>query len=137
MEFVSYPSWAGSAGRLVQVEIGMTGAGPALYCRKAELERLKTMPNPICPIATIPERRRAPRAPYHTPIHYANAGAKGAGIVKDISSEGMFMETRGPLQVGDRIRIDFLFRNSRHPMDLEGQIARKAPDGVGVWFVWS
>ena len=95
------------------------------------------MTEQFCGIVRIPERRRAPRAPYRTPIHYANAAAKGAGMVKDISSEGLFMETHGPLQVGDRIRIDFLFRNTKHPMDIEGQIARKAPGGVGVWFIWS
>jgi hypothetical protein len=95
------------------------------------------MAEQFCSIAKIPERRRAPRTPYLTPVRYAHAAANGAGTAKDISSEGMFMETHGLLEIGDRIRIDFKFRNSKHPMDMEGQIARKAPDGVGVWFVWS
>lgn len=95
------------------------------------------MPNSICPIANIPERRRAPRTPYRTPVHYAMASGSGEGTVKDISSEGLFMVTRGPLEVGERIRIDFQFRNSKHPMDIAGKIARKDLDGVGIWFDWS
>ena len=94
------------------------------------------MPIPIWPIANLPERRRAPRTPYRTLVRYADTAGNGQGMVKDISSEGMFMETPAPLAVGDRIRIDFQFRNSKHPMDMEGRIARKAPNGVGVWFVW-
>lgn len=95
------------------------------------------MTEQFCGIAKIPERRRAPRTPYRTPVRYANAAAGGAGTVKDISSEGMFLETPAPLEVGDRIRIDFQFRNSKHPMDIEGEIIRKAPEGFGVWFIWS
>jgi hypothetical protein len=88
-------------------------------------------------MAKIPERRRALRTPYRTPVHYVNASAAGAGTVTDISSEGMFMETSTALNVGDRISIIFQFRNSRHPMDLEGQITRRDAMGVGIAFLWS
>jgi hypothetical protein len=75
--------------------------------------------------------------PYRTPVHFANASAAGAGTTKDISSAGMFMETHSLANVGDRISIAFQFRNSRHPMDLEGEIARRTHDGVGIKFLWS
>ena len=94
------------------------------------------MENQICPIANCPERRRAARAPYRTPVHYFNRTLTGKGTVTDISSEGMFMETPSALNVGDQINIDFQFRNSRHPMNIEGQIARSVPAGVGVRFLW-
>ena len=95
------------------------------------------MEDRICPISNIPERRRALRTPYRTPVHYAYAAGSGAGTVKDLSSEGLFMETPGPLDVGERISISFQFRNSRHPMDIDGEIARRDLAGVGVKFLWS
>ena len=94
------------------------------------------MGNQICNIPYNPERRHALRLPYRTPVHYSNAWARGAGTVKDISSEGLFMETLFPPNVGDQILIDFQFRNSRHPMNIEGEIARRSPAGVGVRFLW-
>ena len=60
------------------------------------------MENVICDNANNPERRRAFRMPYHSPVHYTNPSVNGAGTVKDISSSGMFMETPFPLTVGDQ-----------------------------------
>ena len=94
------------------------------------------MGNQICNIPYNPERRHALRLPYRTPVHYSNAWARGAGTVKDISSEGLFMETLFPPNVGDQIRIACRLRNSRHAMDIEGEIARKVQSGVGVKFLW-
>ena len=91
---------------------------------------------PTCGNNQYPERRRSLRTPYLTPVRYSNATLKGSGLVKDISSYGMFMETRLPPNVGDQIRIAFMLRNSRHPMDIEGEIARKVKSGVGVKFLW-
>lgn len=95
------------------------------------------MTDTFCGIAKIPERRRALRTPYRTPVHYANASQTGAGTVTDISSEGMFMETAGEFKVGERIKIVFQFRNSKHPMDIEGEITRTDTLGVGLVFLWS
>ena len=94
------------------------------------------MVSQTCDMTYCPERRRCLRTPYLTPVHYFNASLYGSGLVKDISSYGMFMETRVPPNVGDQIRIAFLLRNSRHAMDIEGEIARQAQSGVGVKFLW-
>lgn len=82
------------------------------------------------------DRRRALRMPYRAPAHYTNASVDGAGTVKDISSDGMFIETGHPLDVGDQISIDFQLRNSKHPMNIDGKIARRTHAGVGVQFLW-
>ncbi|MGD9330962.1 MAG: PilZ domain-containing protein [Desulfobacterales bacterium] len=84
-----------------------------------------------------PERRDAPRMPYCTPAQYTNASVDGAGTVTNISSNGMFLETPHPLKVGDQISIAFQFRNSKHPMNIDGQIARLTETGVGVQFLWT
>lgn len=94
------------------------------------------MGNMICDNANQPERRRAARTPYSGQVRYFNASVNGAGIVKDISSEGMFLETRFPHNVGDQISIAFQLRNSKHPMKIDGQIARCSHTGVGVKFLW-
>jgi hypothetical protein len=94
------------------------------------------MASQTCDNTHYPERRRSLRTPYRTPVRYFNASLNGSGLVKDISSYGMFMETRVPPNIGDQIRIAFLLRNSRHPMDIEGEIARMAQYGVGIKFLW-
>lgn len=94
------------------------------------------MANQNCPIGNVPERRRAARTPYRTPVRFAVASATGAGTVTDISSEGLFMETPSPPGEGQRISIDFQFRNSRHPMAIEGVVARKSDNGAGIKFIW-
>jgi hypothetical protein len=91
---------------------------------------------PTCENNHYPERRRCLRTPYTTPVRYSSASLNGSGLVKDISSYGMFMETRVLPDVGDQIRIAFMLRNSRHPMDIDGEIARKVQSGVGVKFLW-
>ena len=94
------------------------------------------MANQSCPIGNVPERRRAVRTPYRTPVSFAVASATGAGTVKDISSEGMFMEAPAPPGAGQRISIDFRFRNSSHPMTIEGEVARRSDTGAGIKFIW-
>jgi len=89
-----------------------------------------------CENTYYPERRRSLRTPYRTPVRYASASLNGSGLVKDISSYGMFMETPFSPNVGDQIRIAFLLRNSRHAMNIEGEITRKVQSGVGVKFIW-
>ena len=94
------------------------------------------MVNQICDNTYYPERRRSLRTPYRTPVRYSSTALNGSGFVKDISSYGMFMETPVLPDVGDQIRIAFQLRNSRHAMDIEGEIARRAQSGVGVKFLW-
>jgi len=95
------------------------------------------MENVVCDTPNNPERRRAFRMPYHSPVHYTNTSVNGAGTVIDISSGGMFMETPFPLTVGDQLSIAFLLRNSKRPMIIEGIITRSTRTGVGVQFLWS
>lgn len=90
----------------------------------------------ICTKANKPERRRTPRMPYCTAAHYKSAALNGVGTIKDISSDGMFLENPFPLDAGTRIRIAFQFRNSKHPMNITGEIARGTPAGFGVKFLW-
>jgi hypothetical protein len=48
----------------------------------------------------------------------------------------MFFETPTPLIAGDRLHIDFRFRNSQAAMQLCGEITRTTASGAGVRFLW-
>lgn len=82
------------------------------------------------------ERRAARRTPYNTSAEYMNKSIKGNGTVRNISSDGMFLETSQLLEVGEKFCIKLRFRHSKYPMNIVGQVARTASDGVGVKFLW-
>lgn len=92
----------------------------------------KFTPNPLPPN----ERRRCDRVPYATDMHFRSGARAGLGTVVDISSHGMFFTTPTPPNAGDRLQIDFRFRNSRAAMQLCGEITRTTPSGAGVRFLW-
>ncbi len=82
------------------------------------------------------DRRHSDRMPYATAMRYRTGLTAGMGKVIDISSNGMFFETPRPLAAGDRLQIDFQFRNSNAAMEICGEITRTTPSGAAVRFVW-
>ncbi|MDJ0888400.1 MAG: PilZ domain-containing protein [Desulfobacterales bacterium] len=82
------------------------------------------------------DRRNASRMPYPTAMRYRSGTDAGLVKVVDISSHGMYFETPTPLTTGDRLCIDFRFRNSHAAMEICGEIARTTPSGAGVRFLW-
>ncbi len=82
------------------------------------------------------DRRHASRMPYPTEMRYRSSIVDGLGTVVDLSSHGMFFETPTPLTAGDRLCIDFRFRNSHAAMEICGEITRTTPSGAGVRFLW-
>jgi hypothetical protein len=95
------------------------------------------MPDPIHPNAHRPDRRRSPRIPYRTKAQFHNATTDGSGTTRNISGSGLFLVTPVPPDLGARIRIVFQLRNSKHPMNVNGDVVHSAPDGAGVQFIWS
>ncbi len=82
------------------------------------------------------DRRHSYRMPYPMDMRYRSSAAAGLGTIVDLSSNGMFFETLEPLTTGDRLHIDFRFRNSRAAMEICGEITRTTSSGVGVRFLW-
>ncbi len=84
---------------------------------------------------TIPtERRHSERLPYTTSVRYLIEAEMGIGTVKNISSDGMFLETHPPAPVGSLISIDFPLRHSKSRIGIIGEVARASHLGVGVRF---
>ncbi len=90
-----------------------------------------------CENASRPERRNAPRMPYRTAALYHTATEDGPGTIRNISPDGLFLETPFPLGDGEQIRIEFQLRNSRYPINISGEIARRTRAGVGVKLLWN
>ncbi|MBL0712751.1 MAG: PilZ domain-containing protein [Desulfosarcina sp.] len=90
---------------------------------------------PRGPVANT-DRRHSNRMPYPTALAYRTGARAGLGTVIDISAHGMFFETATPLTEGERLHIDFHFRNSQSGMEISGEITRTTPSGAGVRFLW-
>ncbi len=82
------------------------------------------------------DRRRAYRMPYDTALTYRSGVTAGMGRVINISSDGLYFETSQPPTPGERLCIDFRFRNSQSAMQICGEITRTTPLGAGVRFNW-
>ena len=82
------------------------------------------------------DRRQAIRMPYETLLMFANQNAAGMGRVRDISFEGLFLETPRKFAVGEQLDMDFQFRHGHKNMAIMGQITRITPTGVGVKLLW-
>lgn len=94
---------------LRQIEAGPSGNGPAperLHERKS------------CLIA----------------VDYAVNGRAYRNFIQDISSGGMFIETREKLTVGQEMMFAFTVSNAGSPIKCRGEVAWACPDGVGVRF---
>jgi hypothetical protein len=82
------------------------------------------------------DRRSAFRVPYNTVASYENESVMGIGSVENISSDGMLMLTSDALNIGDVININFKYRHGQQKINLQGEVARIARDGVGIKFLW-
>lgn len=82
------------------------------------------------------DRRQATRMPYETLLAYASRNTAGKGKVRDISSEGLFLETPRMFEVGEQLDMDFHFRHGQKNMAIMGEITRITPTGVGVKLLW-
>ena len=95
------------------------------------------MQTALCENTSTTERRGIPRMPYRTTALFKCASVCGVGTIKDLSPDGLFLELPFFLDRDASIRIEFKLRNSGHPMQVSGRIARRTPAGVGVQFLWT
>lgn len=82
------------------------------------------------------ERRRASRMPYGADAAYRNASLEGTGTVRDISSEGLFLEAENVPAAGDPVVIDFQLRHSNHHIQIPAVVAWCTASGMGIRFQW-
>jgi len=82
------------------------------------------------------DRRSTPRLPARLPVRLTHYGMSVVGRTRNISIDGVFIETNIHCEVGSRIalRVD-----SQKPMELVGVVMRvdRTSPGVGLRFEWT
>lgn len=79
-------------------------------------------------------KRKGHRKSYYMEVNFATLGRVYNGFINNISTEGMLIETRRPLPVGQQIILSFKLPESRIYVKMVGEVVRVAPQGIGVRF---
>ena len=80
------------------------------------------------------EKRACIRKSCSIPVNFAAYDRVYASHIKNISANGLFIETQRPLLVGDEIIMTFRLRGLDKILKLRGEIAHATRAGVGVEF---
>jgi len=81
-------------------------------------------------------RRASPRAPLRVGIDYSYEGVAGAGITRDISTGGVFIECRGCFDLGSMVEVSFQLPGSEEPIQAMIWVAwEKKGEGFGAQFL--
>jgi len=67
-------------------------------------------------------------------VDYAVKGRAYKNYIQDISTEGVFVETRGNFSVDDEILLTISYSNEERPFKIAGKVVRISSKGVGVMF---
>lgn len=83
-------------------------------------------------------RRKFIRKPYSFPVNYTTKEGTGTrkDVIKDISGDGVFIETREPLGMGEDVTMEFSLPNSSKLFRCEGRVVRSETNGIAVEFKW-
>ncbi len=82
------------------------------------------------------ERRQSTRMAYFTSAQLMNDGGAWEGAVRNISTDGMFVETAQGFTKGERLKVEFCLRHSRQTVEMAAEIKRVTPEGVGIQILW-
>ena len=80
------------------------------------------------------EQRDDERIPCLIAVSYADQKRVYHDFIQDLSKGGVFIETREPLTVGEKISMTFAMPASQSHFKVTGEIVRSASDGVGIRF---
>ena len=79
-------------------------------------------------------KRIAVRKACNIPVSYATQGRIYSDGIVDISKNGLFIETKRLLTVGDDIVLSFNMHGYDRPFKIMGNIVRSNQQGIGVEF---
>ena len=80
------------------------------------------------------EKRTSIRKSCDIPVNYATDYRVYSNHIKNISQNGLFIDTQRPLIVGDEISMTFRLDDFNKPLKIKGEIAHATRQGVGVEF---
>jgi Tfp pilus assembly protein PilZ len=82
----------------------------------------------------VKEKRENTRRSCDISVNYAANDRVYANQITNISANGLFIETRRPLIMGDEVILAFKLEGFDKSLKLRGKIARANQTGVGVAF---
>ena len=80
------------------------------------------------------KKRKHERKPFLSTLDYSTESGFYRDYVKDISMEGVFIETRTPFSVGEALSMTFLLPEHKKKIKMKGEIVRIDEKGIGVQF---
>lgn len=81
-----------------------------------------------------PDKRQFPRAPFRVNVTVNTADFSGTRPSRDISLDGIFLESEGIIQKGQTVRLSIPFSNHDRHINMHGRIVRVSEDGIGIQF---
>lgn len=83
-------------------------------------------------VAKFPREHQ--RAECLEPVYYSTQDRLYKDIFVNFSAGGLFIETRDPIAVDQKVSLAFTFPNNDLPFKITGSVVRVDSDGVGVKF---
>ncbi len=80
------------------------------------------------------EQRDDERIPCLIAVSYADQKRVYHDFIQDLSKGGVFIETREPLTVGEKISLTFAMPPTQSHFKISGKIVRTTKEGVGIQF---
>lgn len=80
------------------------------------------------------ERRLFPRIPCFLLVDYAIQDCAYRAFIRNISVEGAFIESQGPVPHGSDISLVISILDRQHPVKITGEIVRIRQEGLAVRF---
>ena len=82
----------------------------------------------------LQEKREHIRKAVKIPVYYATYDRVYSNYIKNISQNGLFIETQRPLFVGEEILMTFRLKGFDKPVKIKGEVAHATRAGIGVEF---
>ena len=82
----------------------------------------------------LEEKRVDPRKLCKIPIYYATYDRVYSNYIRNISRNGLFIETQRPLFVGEEVLMTFRMKGFDKPVKIKGEVAHATRSGIGVEF---
>ncbi|HIJ42141.1 MAG TPA: hypothetical protein HPP90_13860 [Deltaproteobacteria bacterium] len=80
------------------------------------------------------EKRNHTRKSFITAVDFVCQGRAYSEFAKDISANGLYIQTSGSFSVGQEVALTFPFPDTQKHIKITGCIARVTDTGIGVQF---
>lgn len=80
------------------------------------------------------EQRSDERIPCLIAVDYSDQKRVYHDFIQDLSKGGVFIETKEPLEIGERISLTFAMPATQNHFKISGKIVRAAKEGIGIQF---